>query len=1258
MSDYLYPSLNPAQITSSSFNHHNHNHNHNHNQNQSNSTSTPEPPSIPSIHNQFYNPFHTDPHSSFNHPLGSPRKNPSHLSHSRSYPNLIHPHPSSAQPSTTSILSSSFRSRSMALEIPQPNPQFTSYSFESNLFNHAQEHDQQINPSNLFHSHHRSGTQHSGCRLRTGSDASIQSSLAGYPDHPSGYPDQFRPRSGSESSSSWQNLQTPMTPADIAFQNHSYSAGFKSDFYPSTQHDFHSHHNPHHQKQQHQHSLSVSISESDHDQADGSNPAQEIYDLSAQPETLDHFNNSQSPFEHLTLPQHDPSSRRMSKEPSDDGSIPSNPHPSPLTLDIASSQPKVYGASINHHHLQPPMSARPSYSRSVSIDSSFTRARSSSLAIGHSSDEGQLVQNFNPAWSQTSSQPISAQIGPQFAGLNLDSQNNYLNMPGTGYEPGFSVSTNAGEMGAYDQQANHQYQMIANVKQSIPRATREALLAPHIKMYLSSSNRFLLGERTVLVLSGKVAQKSYGAEKRFLCPPPSALLLGCSWWSAAEADPRRPIGNHRIALVPPTTIISMSGEHSMPTEAYSEWMSISGHVVGDQAALDDVVIAGRCVGKQLHISEVDEKTKRVEALVKVIAPGFGPPESRQIGTFPSRPIKVISKPSKKRQSIKNLDLCIHHGTTIALFNRLRSQTVSTKYLCVSGPSASFPAGDWRAMSGMEEKPFAPAEDATCFVARTSAWDPFIVYLVDPSKPSATAHPSGAEQSHPTGAPPPPGYPRAPFNALPVSPGSGPVPIYYNQPIVLQCLSTAVVSPVMVIRKVDKGSTATGGASLDGSGSMAGMSRDVPVAPGEMIGDPVSQLHKIALEVMTDPEGAYAAAQHAGSSQAAALAGFPGSGSFLACLGENVGVHRAESGRVPIASPSSLVSPPSSASSFGMASSSQDALAEAAYMANQLTQPLLSANSAGSGRARSAGPSGHATMGDPNSIEFGSSDGGKVKRTRRVSASQSSSNGIGRLSTPGKGRRRAGSITSNGTYDDFASESSDGMHHYHYHSQHHHSNAHGGYHPAPPPPPTASAKVWTIDCGEPAVWTIVGCDVERHTFWVPPVLFNSKPSSAAGTQGAVSEVFRTPIPYFPIGTESPTPIPVVHKYLMANPVSVVKSGRGEQDLRMITIYGANFSRELHVWFGDVPSEVVEFKCAEVIVALPPNQIGEIGSDGNSNSNGSNGNGNSNNNGMKRSQIVLVREDGIVFPSKLFKSFWIMMALLIELFFYHYAEELVA
>jgi hypothetical protein len=57
----------------------------------------------------------------------------------------------------------------------------------------------------------------------------------------------------------------------------------------------------------------------------------------------------------------------------------------------------------------------------------------------------------------------------------------------------------------------------------------------------------------------------------------------------------------------------------------------------------------------LFISDVDEKKKKVEALVKVTGTtGENEPE-RVIAVFPSRPIKVISKPSKKRQSAKNLE---------------------------------------------------------------------------------------------------------------------------------------------------------------------------------------------------------------------------------------------------------------------------------------------------------------------------------------------------------------------------------------------------------------------------------------------------------------------------------------------------------------------------------------------------------------------------------------------------------------------------
>ena len=93
----------------------------------------------------------------------------------------------------------------------------------------------------------------------------------------------------------------------------------------------------------------------------------------------------------------------------------------------------------------------------------------------------------------------------------------------------------------------------------------------------------------------------------------------------------------------------------MPQEGSIEWTSATGKSFDVSDPPTGTTYIGRCVGKQLFISDVDEKKKKVEALVKIMAPSSEDEPERVIGTFPSRPIKVISKPSKKRQSAKNLE---------------------------------------------------------------------------------------------------------------------------------------------------------------------------------------------------------------------------------------------------------------------------------------------------------------------------------------------------------------------------------------------------------------------------------------------------------------------------------------------------------------------------------------------------------------------------------------------------------------------------
>jgi len=94
---------------------------------------------------------------------------------------------------------------------------------------------------------------------------------------------------------------------------------------------------------------------------------------------------------------------------------------------------------------------------------------------------------------------------------------------------------------------------------------------------------------------------------------------------------------------------------------------------------------GRAIFKQVFVSDA-EKRKSFQLHIKISV------NDHVIGIFQSDPIKIVSKPSKKKQSTKNFErttktknqkkivvilhlVCVRSGSSVSLFNRLRSQTV-------------------------------------------------------------------------------------------------------------------------------------------------------------------------------------------------------------------------------------------------------------------------------------------------------------------------------------------------------------------------------------------------------------------------------------------------------------------------------------------------------------------------------------------------------------------------------------------------------
>eukprot|EP00842_Homolaphlyctis_polyrhiza_P001553 jgi/Hompol1/2399/HPOL_005984-RA len=310
---------------------------------------------------------------------------------------------------------------------------------------------------------------------------------------------------------------------------------------------------------------------------------------------------------------------------------------------------------------------------------------------------------------------------------------------------------------------------------------------------------------------------------------------------------------------------------------------------------DSAVEALAASFKNLYVSNRDQRHS-FQLAFRI----FEETSEQQLFSFTTNEIKVISKPSRNKTVSKSPDLSILSGDHIALFNRVRSQTVSTRYLTVSS-------------------------DGSRLTSRHSPWDIFVVWRLDDDEAPKQAVPSELNQDKPesplarqvsrarsssAGAIMPlpsasfassslwgnalgneselssldpcgPHIRRGRSNSLGMYPSSMPLGRWPNNPflrrspqdlpegaahrnagagtvirygdtVVLENFMTGLRTVPLVVRRVDGKSLAILKAPAEGKSLASSLATTVSPEPHYLPKDIISQLHKIAFQIKSQP----------------------------------------------------------------------------------------------------------------------------------------------------------------------------------------------------------------------------------------------------------------------------------------------------------------------------------------------------------------------------------------------------------------------
>ncbi|KZO95022.1 hypothetical protein CALVIDRAFT_528396 [Calocera viscosa TUFC12733] len=330
---------------------------------------------------------------------------------------------------------------------------------------------------------------------------------------------------------------------------------------------------------------------------------------------------------------------------------------------------------------------------------------------------------------------------------------------------------------------------------------------------------------TITCYHPTVAQKSYGAEKRYFSPPPFVAIRG-------------PVQS------PPSQALEMNVVTGRETGGAGDVESAQAQFLDGNlmATFRTLHVGGlsnrkRC---QLRLTISDASTADSPDTVEALAnrpfsapqnafyalPTNVPPGARKWATFLSAPIAILSKPAKHMKS--HDPSSITFGSTVSLYHRLNSQTARTKYVHINAGRR---------------------------VLETSgaSWTPLVVERVDtptgPGRPGGLTLPFTAPSFEDGfGSLPPPdasGHtPRIPPlpQILDVRRLEVLTPVTFNSTVTLYDPQTGVRSPPLIIKKVVNGHIKPDQPSfadpLDPLNQLGSVSTLMPL-------EPVGQLQKVA-----------------------------------------------------------------------------------------------------------------------------------------------------------------------------------------------------------------------------------------------------------------------------------------------------------------------------------------------------------------------------------------------------------------------------